>query len=447
MSRSYAAAISVVAVVAGGLVAAPAVAAPDTPGPETLAKVAAGSVTHGAALSLAGAAAPVAFTGAVKDPSGRAVPDATITLVAWPTDAELAKLRPGDPVPMTRIGITSADASGKYALSLDSAAVKQWLAARPTSAEINVELAATTDTTAAVAATTLTVDGVSGSAGGVATFAAPDASGATVSPRLPVPVQNFTTAIASGTWQPAAPTSAGAVGIDLITKITASSAAATAKTASVTSDATVTAAAASSVCGVYKKSYGDQKVTLAEVSGTHNQWAATYTYKQSQSSTLGMGISSTGAYGSFSAGGTQSSSASSTAGFQPQSGVYGYLAFRTTWQYGQYYENFCSPRNVYYYTARPVQWKGAVLNEGGPDIFNATYCSPISANNYALMTTNTETTMSGGVSIGPVIGINLSSQTGFSTTGSLKVTLKRSGQLCGSKRTWNQNDAGALTVK
>jgi hypothetical protein len=425
-------------------VATPALAA-TSPGPDAPAKVPAGSVNQGAKLHLAAAAAPVAFTGAVKDPSGRAMSGATITLVAWPTDAELAKLRPGDPVPMTRIGITTADSSGRYSLALDQAAVKQWIAARPASSAINVELAATTDTAAAVAATTLMVDGAS-TASGATSFAASESSAVTVSPRSPVPLSNFTTAMASGTWAPSAPSASGAVGIDLITKVMATTPAAKTTGASVSADASVSAAA-SAVCGTYQKSLGDQKVTLAEISGNHSAWSVKYAYTAAQSSTLGFGISATGGSGTYSVGGTAASSTTAGLNFNETGGIYGSMMFRTWWQYGQYYEDFCSPRNVFYYTARPVQWHGAALTETGRDIFNASHCVPISSGNGVTIANTTETTMSGGVNIASMIGINLSAQTGFKSTSELIVTLKRAGSLCGSKAVWNMNDAGALTVK
>jgi hypothetical protein len=55
---------------------------------------------------------------------GRAVPGVVVRLYAWPSDAVLQSLRPGQQVPMRLLASTTTSSAGWYALAVPRAALK-----------------------------------------------------------------------------------------------------------------------------------------------------------------------------------------------------------------------------------------------------------------------------------------------------------------------------------
>lgn len=93
--------------------------------PAALAQLAA-VITVAAAIPLAGSGAAQAATqsakvvvsGAVLTSTGKAAAGATVVIHAWPDQAVIQALKPGQKVPWVLVGTGSADASGKYSISV-----------------------------------------------------------------------------------------------------------------------------------------------------------------------------------------------------------------------------------------------------------------------------------------------------------------------------------------
>lgn len=361
----------------------------------------------------------VLYSGTMIDESGSAVSSAQVVMLAWPTSDELASLAPGDAVPTAIVGNGFTDAAGQFKVRLDTAAARTWLSKRPSEDTLDVQITSTSD--AGVASTSMSIPirsrlGIK-----------------TITPQLPLSAQDFTTELAGNSmWRPAVPLERGSVGLDLVAQGAPAAAAPSAPYGG---------------CMNFVRSLGRRPVTLTALSGTSSQWSSEYEYAEGQSSTLGIGFSYEGTKGTFKGSGTTSRKAGVTAGWGENAGSTGSREYRTRWEYGLYYGTGCSPRGVSYYQVKPIKWTGETEMKGSPEVYNASHCSSVAKGGYAKFEKQKQSTMSGGVSISSIIGINLSAQTGFSSNGRLTIRFKKQGQLCGSRDVYTQSNAGALVFK
>ena len=63
-------------------------------------------------------------TGTITSPSGAAMPGVTVDLYAWPSDAVLSAIMPGQQVPTTLLTTTTASATGTYSLQVAETSLK-----------------------------------------------------------------------------------------------------------------------------------------------------------------------------------------------------------------------------------------------------------------------------------------------------------------------------------
>lgn len=167
-------------------------------------------------------------------------------------------------------------------------------------------------------------------------------------------------------------------------------------------------------------------------------------YSSSSSSTLGVGVSTSGSYGTYSAGGTSSVSSTATIGFAPVTGPAG-KHWKTQFKYSKF-RYYCYTQNPSTtYQVRPVAWIGGTLvsNATAPA---ATYCSTYRAGDYFLKNSTDATTFSGGVAISGSIGVNLSAKTGYSTNARIRFDFSATRQLCGTSA-FPPYTAGRLVAK
>ena len=75
--------------------------------------------------------------GTVTSAGGAAMPGVTVDLYAWPSDAVLQALRPGQLVPTTRLATATTSSTGKYMLKVPAAMLK---AAAVESGDANLEI-------------------------------------------------------------------------------------------------------------------------------------------------------------------------------------------------------------------------------------------------------------------------------------------------------------------
>ncbi len=151
-------------------------------------------------------------------------------------------------------------------------------------------------------------------------------------------------------------------------------------------------------------------------------------YLSGADSTVGVGYSVSGTYGSWSQSGTTTTSSTSEVGF-PTQGVNKLTVFRSTfgWKKTQL---VCAGQVSY--SARPYQFQGGTYSYTASAAPSATYCtSYLDGSTYSKQGA-TAITISNGVKLGSVAGIDLSTRTGFNTETRISFTFVNNGKLCGS---------------
>lgn len=159
----------------------------------------------------------------------------------------------------------------------------------------------------------------------------------------------------------------------------------------------------------------------------------TFRYQVQASTTLGIGVSATGAFGSWSSSGTVSWAINSTQNFGSY-GINSLKVLQTKFQYGKYRESCFTefgPCGITYQT-RVNQFVGGTNNYNTPSAPTATMCTTYLAGTGAETDTATAVTFSNGMSMGSQIGVDLSTRSGFSTTVKLSWTYVTAGSLCGT---------------
>lgn len=166
---------------------------------------------------------------------------------------------------------------------------------------------------------------------------------------------------------------------------------------------------------------------------------AQFKYKADSKSRLGVGVSATGSYGSYSLSGAADSSSSTeiTWPTKPANSMWFYW---TTFQYKKFdvwvpTEFGCTHFD---YEVRPTAFQGGVSSGTVSSAPTANNCSPIGGPVLIHKTLGTAVTWTNGVKISSYIGIDLSSRTGFDTQTSYDFNFTTAGRLCGSNTTYPQ---------
>ncbi len=189
-------------------------------------------------------------------------------------------------------------------------------------------------------------------------------------------------------------------------------------------------------------SYPGIDVRVGATFGLSATSKAKFTYTSTAESTLGVGTSVTGSSGSWSASGTLSKSSASTTTFAQTVGRK-FTGYTTNFTYGKY-DQLChdlSGGAEYHvnYFFQPIKHDGGGSPVTLATVPTATHCVDLGAGAAWSTTTATATTFSTGAAVSSVIGINLSSRTGYTTKA--KITYTNSATtakgLCGSNTTPN----------
>ena len=163
---------------------------------------------------------------------------------------------------------------------------------------------------------------------------------------------------------------------------------------------------------------------------------AQFTYGQSAESTLGIGVSATGAYGSFSLNGTRTKQSATKLDF-PLVTPGTSKIWQTDFSYGKYpvrcnlISGSIVTEIVNQREARVRDWEGGTRSYN-PTTPSATYCKDYLKGAKLTRSTGSATTLNNGVNISAKIGINLSSRTGFTSTATAVYVMTANGKLCGT---------------
>jgi hypothetical protein len=176
-----------------------------------------------------------------------------------------------------------------------------------------------------------------------------------------------------------------------------------------------------------KQLYSPVWVLVAELyPGPHA--TVDFTYAAGAQSTLGVGVSVSGSAGSFSQGGkiTVGSSGSVNFAAVPQNQR---RVEQTQWRYAKW--DLSCP-TAPHYEARPHSWVGGSTYYTPASTPSAPYCTPYLAGDRPSIDQHRAIEWSNGVRISGIIGVDLSTTTGFTTKAAQKWTFLSSGRLCGT---------------
>jgi hypothetical protein len=175
------------------------------------------------------------------------------------------------------------------------------------------------------------------------------------------------------------------------------------------------------------KNIGNRYVTVGE--GYSNGVAsATFSYRIDSTTSVGVGVSLSGAKGSFSASGTTAVTNSKQEDFTPVTS--GGARFETLFYY-KILVHVCSGQTAHY-NAVPTSYTGGAANVSSSTP-SATKCAPQSKGSKFTDNSTHAVTFSSGASVGGDIGINLSTETGFTKNASIVLYFdKAAGHACGT---------------
>lgn len=330
--------------------------------------------------------------GVVYDASGApARSGEVVTLVAWPSAAVLAKLKPGDPVPTSIVGGGVTSTGGSFSLGFSSTAAAAGLADSDGNVNLSVQSSA-----GGVEHTFNLVRHVTGGVSALSAGAAPSASdGATTIALRPVPGSTASAPVSksSAAATPAQPNATPPCGWLVVSTV-----------------------------GARWVQVGEAYTTLSTTAG--------FTYKSGASSSIGVGVSASGGKGTFSASGTSSVSSTVTIGMPAVSGIAGRL-WKTQFVFTKYGYN-CAGGPVTQYMVKATSFAGGSTYSATSGAPSATYCTTYASGSHYTKDSAAAQNFSAGAALAGDLGINLSAQTGFSTNTSLNYTFAATKQLCGT---------------
>jgi hypothetical protein len=334
---------------------------------------------------------PVVIQGRLVDRRGAGVPG-HVTLIAWPTQHQLAPLEVGDAVKLVPVAKAIAAADGSFVLRVDPTVPIGEVAAPD--GTVNFDLV--TDGDQGWSITSFSRRLVEGSEGPTWASTAPEikpSTGAVLSVRL---------SIAHDEQRP---------------------------------EALEPAPATDRQCTTFVRDAWDGVLdTVGEVYTGPNT-TGDLQYLNGASSTIGVGFSASGDYGSYEAGGT--STVSSTTGVNfPTQGQNRRTVFRTTFGW-KLFELSCfaypyGPWTSAGFEARAVEFQGGTQQYTAASAPTATYCTSYLAGSSFSKDTATAIQFSNGAKIGAFIGIDLSTRTGFNTNTKIRFAFVNAGRLCGT---------------
>jgi hypothetical protein len=336
-------------------------------------------------------AGPVVVAGRLVDRHGAGVPG-RVTLVAWPTQELLAPLEVGDGVKLVPVGKDEAAADGSFAVRADPAVpMRELMAADGT---VNFDLVADGNHRWSILSFSrrLVADGQTLS------WVAPADNGR-ASPDGPLNIRLPLTRQGS---EPS--TSEPLPAMDRQCRT------------------------------IVRDTWDGVLDTVGEVYTGPNA-TGDLQYLNGATSSIGVGFSASGDYGSFEAGGTSTISSTTEVNF-PTQAQNRLTVFRTTFGW-KLFELTCfaypyGPWASAGFEARAVEFQGGTQQYTAATAPTATYCTSYLKGSSFSKDTATAIQFSNGAKIGAFIGIDLSTRTGFNTNTKIRFTFVNAGRLCGT---------------
>lgn len=169
--------------------------------------------------------------------------------------------------------------------------------------------------------------------------------------------------------------------------------------------------------------------TFSSTSGVSD----TMTYTHGATSTMGVGLDVNGYGTDWKASGTDSKSSTSTVTFPTQTGAVSHF-HRTQWQYAKWTSN-CGPNATPLGGHGEVEVRPYTYVAGAQEVSTSArtlnYCTTFPADSGFTLSSTSATTWTDGVSISNYIGINLSAESGYSSTVETHYHFSVAHHLCG----------------
>ena len=166
---------------------------------------------------------------------------------------------------------------------------------------------------------------------------------------------------------------------------------------------------------VYQRNLGAKNVVVGATYSKASNFNTGFVYDADQSSSLGVGLSASSTFGDFHADGTSGESSTAEEPFPTYHGVAAHTRI-TGFRYGLFRWRCAAPHAGSYwanYQAQATDFASGVFDPNtNPNIYPQ-FCRPFEPNSGVILKRYAAWTFNGGVNIHAVIGINLSSQTGY----------------------------------
>lgn len=180
-----------------------------------------------------------------------------------------------------------------------------------------------------------------------------------------------------------------------------------------------------------KATYAKRLVTVGQVSSTSSSgFNATFKFSTSSSTTLGVGLSNSGAYGTFNASGTSSVTSSSSTTYPAVSSATSRF-MRSYFNYAKYQCSYGTVNPVVRHEMRSSGFAGGATTLAATTP-NAPHCVTYSNGSTFVKDSTTAATFSIGAKTKTAIGIDLSSRSGYTNKTSVTVKFTANRKLCGS---------------
>ncbi|MFE2423156.1 DNRLRE domain-containing protein [Streptomyces hokutonensis] len=385
---------------------------------------------------------PVISSGTVKGADGNVAAGADVVLYAWPDNESDDALEEGDSVKLQPVAKAVSDSSGAYTLRVASASALTPEAA--TDGTVNLETVAYSGSHQAVFNFPRTLVSSSSSTAYLAATtkaAATDTDTTAIADTTPV-VADLVLDNALSTSEYSSSTDGASNGIDEESSsapgsltddpdsATASAADDTAAAESAASDAGAAKACSSTLV----KNLGAKWVIAGQTYSATSGVKHTFSYSKGADSSLGVGVSASGTYGSFTSSGSVSKSSSLTMEY-PTYGNNRGVYYKTEYSYGKYLVGCQSPGRgtpvTHHYEVRPKGYYGGAKTSTAY-IPTAKHCAYQQKDTKFSRTTSRAITWTDGASLEDVIGIDLSAETGYSSDATVEYTFNASRYICGT---------------
>jgi len=347
------------------------------------------------AAAVQGSTFVIFATGVVKGADGAVVKNAAVSLLAWPPQSVRKTMKVGDSFKLVRVAETISGADGYFVLRVPETFDYRSITATPSDNFADFDIVAVTA----------------------------DSVGA----------YSFSRALSSSE-APAVPE----IALQLLHQAGERPDALAGKTTPALSTVLTSSGACNGGNGELDQIYDPQWDLIGQVYNTVGGVAQTWSYEQGAESTLGVGVSASGNYGSFHASGSSSVSTDSLTTWPRISGM-AYTYLDTEWQAGRYHI-YCAQSGrggavkEDYYEVRAYDFAGGSQIRNIPSSYTpqATYCVKETAGSTFDKNTTTNITWSDGWHLGPVIGLDVETTSGYTTKTGIHFYFYYSYHLCGT---------------